>query len=135
MLELKGLTKQFGETVAVNGVELGLKKGELCCIVGDSGSGKTTLLQMLGGSEAPTAGDVLLDGNSIFEDVSAHCAKHVGFVYQDFNLIEGLSVEENVLLGAELCGKTVSREAVRELLRSLGISRLEQKVETLYCNP
>lgn len=131
MLELKGLTKQFGETVAVNGVELGLKKGELCCIVGDSGSGKTTLLQMLGGSEAPTAGDVLLDGNSIFEDVSAHRAKHVGFVYQDFNLIEGLSVEENVLLGAELCGKTVSREAVRELLRSLGISRLEQKVETL----
>lgn len=131
MLELKGLTKQFGETVAVNGVELCLKKGELCCIVGDSGSGKTTLLQMLGGSEAPTAGDVLLDGNSIFEDVSAHRAKHVGFVYQDFNLIEGLSVEENVLLGAELCGKTVSREAVRELLRSLGISRLEQKVETL----
>lgn len=131
MLTLDGVTKRFGQVTALEGVTLSLAPGELTCIVGDSGSGKTTFLQLLGGMEPPTEGKICLDGEDVWGNADAYRADHIGFIYQDFNLIAGLSVRENATLGASLCGRTIPPGEAEECLARVGLPRQNQPAETL----
>jgi len=110
LLAARSLSKIYGrghtEVRAVNDVSLSIDRGELAMIMGPSGSGKTTLLSMLGGLLRPTSGQVVLDGTDIAAlDESALPdirARKVGFVFQAFNLLEALNVEENIVFPAQL---------------------------------
>ena len=131
ILEAQGLTKQFGagETAvtAVQDVSLQIEKGELVLIMGPSGSGKTTLLSMLGGLLRPTSGSILIGGVDITR-MSEHQlprirAQQIGFIFQAFNLLEALTVEENVLLPSELApgGTRAARKRAADLLEALDL--------------
>lgn len=108
LLEVKHLKKIFKtrfskeETIALNDIDFGVENGEYIAVMGESGSGKTTLLNILSTLEKPTAGQVLLNGQQISaikdEDVSAFRREHLGFVFQDFNLLDILNVRDNIYL-------------------------------------
>ena len=103
-IEIKNLTKKFiqgsNEIYAVNNVSMQIEKGEMVAITGQSGSGKTTLLNLIGGIETPTSGSVFFDGINICELDNGELSKlrrtKIGYVFQDFNLIPILTVEENI---------------------------------------
>jgi len=125
VLYVEHVTKRFGsgdaEVVAVRDVSLDVAPGEVVLIMGPSGSGKTTLLLMLGALLKPTEGTITLDGlelsalsESKLPDVRLH---HFGFIFQDFNLLSALNVQDNVSIAAELTG--VSRRGAREKAASL----------------
>ena len=132
VLRAEGLTKVFGsgraQVRAVDGVDITLERGELVLIMGPSGSGKTTLLSMLGALLRPTSGDILLDGvllGGLAEsELSMQRAHKVGFVFQSFQLLEALTVEQNVLFPATLVsgGAAAARGRARALLERLGMS-------------
>ena len=110
ILEGQNLVKTFGightEVRAVDDVSLTIRRGELVLIMGPSGSGKTTLVSILGGLLRPTAGRVLIEGTDITALTESALprirARKVGFVFQAFNLLEALTVEENILFPARL---------------------------------
>lgn len=113
--------------VALNNVDLSIEKGEFCCIVGQSGSGKSTLLNQLAGLEKPTRGTVKIKGELISKMSEKQLAvfrqKHIGFVFQSYNLIQGMTAVENVAM--PLMFRRVSRkkreEAAREMLKQVGL--------------
>ena len=132
LLELQGIRKVFltdeVETHALSDVHLAVKKGEWLAIVGPSGSGKTTLLALLGLLDTPTAGTFLLDGKPV-QDLSpadrAHVRnKHIGFIFQSFNLIGDLTVFENVELPLTYRGMPGDerRKRVERALERVGMS-------------
>src|ERR687885_1548693 len=132
LLELQGIEKVFltdeVETHALSDVHLAVKKGEWLAIVGPSGSGKTTLLAILGLLDTPTAGTFLLDGKPV-QDLSpadrAHVRnKHIGFIFQSFNLIGDLTVFENVELPLTYRGMAPDqrRKRVEQALERVGMS-------------
>jgi putative ABC transport system ATP-binding protein len=116
-LELRGVTKIYGtgaaEVHALSDVDLGIAAGELVAIMGPSGSGKSTLLTVAGTLEEPTSGDVSIEGKpvaSMSRNDRARLRRHsVGYVFQDFNLLAGLSALENVSLPLELDGMNLKR--------------------------
>jgi putative ABC transport system ATP-binding protein len=132
LLRARGLEKVYGSGAAavraVDGVSLELSRGEMVLVMGPSGSGKTTLLSMVGALLRPTEGSIELDGvnlGSLGErQLAALRARSIGFVFQAFNLLPSLTVEENVVLPATLAG--VSRKQAllraRELLARLGLA-------------
>ncbi len=142
MYQLDSAIKSYerrGQTVtALSESTLTLDDGEFVALVGPSGSGKTTLLSMLGGMLAPSAGRVLLDGQSLY-DLSVQertrlRLDRIGFVFQSFNLIPWLSAVENVQVPLSLAGKSASeqRERAAELLDRVGLSdRLEHRPSEL----
>ncbi|MFP4286878.1 MAG: ATP-binding cassette domain-containing protein [Candidatus Izemoplasmataceae bacterium] len=128
MITLKNITKtyHFGETSlhALNDINVTFKAGEVVFILGESGSGKSTLLNIISGLDTPTKGSIIIDGKSTKDFSSVDFAKfrnqHVGFVFQEYNLIEHLSVIENVMLPLLLQGETKQvayKTAVEELKR------------------
>jgi len=127
----KELTKVFGtgraQVRAVDGISLEVGPGELVLVMGPSGSGKTTLLSLLGGLLRPTSGHVFLKDTDISElpesELPAVRAGSIGFIFQGFNLLDALTVEENVLLPASLVGGGVAaaRERAGALLERLGL--------------
>ncbi len=132
LLELQGIRKVFltdeVETHALSDVHLAVKKGEWLAIVGPSGSGKTTLLALLGLLDTPTAGTFLLDGKPV-QDLSpadrAHVRnKHIGFIFQSFNLIGDLTVFENVELPLTYRGMAPDqrKKRVDQALERVGMS-------------
>lgn len=131
ILRTENLTKIYGEkenrVVAVENVNLSIDKGEFVAIVGSSGSGKSTLLHMLGGVDRPTGGKVFIENEDIYllndDKLAIFRRRQVGLVYQFFNLIPVLNVEENITLPAELDGKTPDRALLEELTRTLGLDR------------
>jgi putative spermidine/putrescine transport system ATP-binding protein len=122
-LRLAGLTKRYGQSLAVDGVSLDIAAGEMVVLLGPSGCGKTTTLRMIAGFVAPTEGDILIDGRSIVA-TPVH-ARQMGMVFQSYALFPHMSIAANVGFGLEMRGMpAVARRArVDEMLR---LVRLEQ---------
>lgn len=110
---------------ALDGIDLSIEDGEFIAVVGTSGSGKSTLLHMLGGLDRPTSGKVYVDGKDIFSlKDDALCVfrrRKIGFVFQSYNLVPVLNVEENICLPIELDGGKADRSYIREIEEVLGI--------------
>ena len=136
ILKVEHLTKKYGkgenEVIAINDMSFSVNKGEFVAIVGSSGSGKSTLLHLLGGVDRPTSGKVFIEGKNIYEldddNLAIFRRRQVGLIYQFYNLIPILNVEENITLPCDLDGKTVNKEQLQELLKTLG---LEKRVKHL----
>jgi len=132
LIELRGLTKVYREgeveRVVLRQVDATIRRGEIVVVLGRSGSGKSTLLNLIGGIDLPTAGDVVIDGMSLTRASEGERTllrrRHVGFIFQFFNLIPTLSVEENLLLPLELNGRrgVEVRQAALELLAEVGLA-------------
>lgn len=131
ILRTEHLTKIYGkddnEVIAVNNINLSVARGEFVAIVGSSGSGKSTLLHLLGGVDRPTSGRVLIEDKDIYQMDSDGLAvfrrRQVGLIYQFYNLIPVLNVEENMTLPCELDGRKPDAELVRELAVTLGLEK------------
>lgn len=129
ILKVENLTKIYGkdstEVVALDHVSFSVQKGEFVAIVGASGSGKSTLLHLIGGVDRPTEGKVYIDGKDIFEfdddKLAIFRRRQVGLIYQFYNLIPILNVEENITLPLSLDNREVSEEKLNELLKTLGM--------------
>ncbi|CEG28658.1 ABC transporter ATP-binding protein [Bacillus sp. B-jedd] len=116
ILDVKDIVKIYdgsggeGSTTALDGVSLSVKEGEFLAVMGSSGSGKTTLLNVLSGIDQPTSGEVIISGREISgmtgDDLALFRRKELGFIFQDFNLLDSLTVKENILLPMILEKKT-----------------------------
>ena len=111
------------ETRALDGVSIEIEDGAFVAIIGSSGSGKSTLLNMLGGLDRPTEGDVIVDGEKIFEmddeELTIFRRRKVGFVFQNYNLVPILNVYENIVLPIELDGMEVDEPYVKKIIETL----------------
>lgn len=124
------LTKVYGTkenpVTAVNDVYFSVAQGEFVAVVGSSGSGKSTLLHMLGGVDRPTEGRVLIEDKDVYkmndDQLAIFRRRQVGLIYQFFNLIPVLNVEENMTLPTELDGKKPDRKLLQELTETLGLT-------------
>ncbi len=131
ILEIKNLCKTYGkgETAvkALDNVSFSVEKGEFVAIIGPSGSGKSTLLHILGGVDTPTSGSVVIDGTDISKlDETALAIfrrRQIGLIYQFYNLIPILTVEENMTLPLLLDGKKPDKAVIKELSETLGLSQ------------
>lgn len=129
ILKVENLIKTYGKgenkIEALKSINLTVNKGEFVAIVGASGSGKSTLLHLLGGLDRPTSGKVIIDGESIYdykeEKLAIFRRRKVGFVFQFFNLIPILDVEENIALPALLDNDKVDKEYLDEIIKLLGL--------------
>ena len=127
-IEVNGAKKQYGEgeaaVFALDGVDLSLEKGKICVILGPSGSGKSTLLNMIGGLDSLDSGEIKIDGQNITKlnkkALTAYRKQSVGFIFQFYNLIPDLMVEENVQVVAEIADKPLNMD---EILTALDIEK------------
>ena len=130
ILKVENLCKTYGKgenfVKAVDNVSFSVNKGEFVAIVGASGSGKSTLLHLIGGVDRPTSGKVFIDGKDIYtlddDNLAIFRRRQVGLIYQFYNLIPILNVEENITLPCNLDGKEVNRDKLEELLKILKLS-------------
>lgn len=129
ILKVENLTKIYGKdttkVVALDNVSFSVNKGEFIAIVGASGSGKSTLLHLIGGVDRPTSGKVFINGTNIYEMSDDKLAifrrRQIGLIYQFYNLIPILNVEENIALPVELDGRKVDKTDMDEMLKRLGL--------------
>ena len=129
ILKVENLTKIYGkgttEVVALDNVSFSVEKGEFVAIVGASGSGKSTLLHLIGGVDRPTSGKVYIDGKDIYnfddDKLAIFRRRQVGLIYQFYNLIPILDVEENITLPLSLDNRKVNKEQLDSLIRMLGL--------------
>lgn len=129
ILKVENLVKTYGkgETKinAVDNVSFTVNKGEFVAIVGASGSGKSTLLHLIGGVDRPTSGKVYIDGKDIYslnnDNLAIFRRRQIGLIYQFYNLIPILNVEENITLPCDLGGTTVDKQRLQDLLKTLGL--------------
>lgn len=132
IIEVKKLHKEYplGEetVVALGQINLTVQRGEICCIFGTSGSGKSTLLNLLAGMEKPTSGEVWIGGVPVSrlseEQLAAFRQRHLGFVFQSYNLLPGLTATENVAMPLMFrgVGQQQRESAAREMLCRVGLS-------------
>lgn len=121
-VELRGITKRFGEVVANDNVNLAIKAGEVLGLLGENGAGKTTLMNVLSGIYRPDAGQILIDGKPIeFKNAADAIAAGIGMVHQHFMLVPVFTVAENVVLGVEPTGMLdrLDIDAAREKVRAI----------------
>lgn len=129
ILKVENLTKIYGkgktEVKALDDVSFTIEKGEFVAIVGASGSGKSTLLHLIGGVDKPTSGKVYIDGNDIYsmndDTLAIFRRRQIGLIYQFYNLIPILNVEENITLPLSLDKRKVNKNDLDELLKTLGL--------------
>ena len=129
ILKVENLTKIYGKdstkVVALDNVSFSVKKGEFVAIVGASGSGKSTLLHLIGGIDRPTSGKVFVDGKDIYEldddKLAIFRRRQVGLIYQFYNLIPILNVEENIALPLSLDNRTIDKKKLDEMISLLGL--------------
>jgi len=131
MIQLFHLFKNFGANVALQDINLRVRKGEFVFVTGPSGAGKTTLLRLMFGAEKPTSGHILINGinlNRIARKKLDLLRRKVGFVFQDFKLLTGKTVFENVALALEVRGERPSyvRKKAHLALRSVGLVKKER---------
>lgn len=133
MITVRNLKKYYGrgdsQVKALDGVELEVARGEFAAIVGASGSGKTTLLNIIGGLDTPTEGEATVDGVNLAglreEQLAVFRRKKIGFIFQNYNLVPTLTVEENILFPLDLDGSAVDEGFLMEIVNLLG---LEEKL-------
>ena len=131
ILKVEHLSKIYGKEKtaikAVDDVSFSVEKGDFVAIVGASGSGKSTLLHLLGGVDRPSAGKVFIDGVDIYEMDNDALAifrrRQVGIIYQFYNLIPILDIEENITLPARLDNRSVNKDYLDDLIKTLGLSK------------
>lgn len=131
ILRVENLTKIYGKketkVVALDNVSFSVKKGEFVAIVGASGSGKSTLLHLIGGVDRPTKGKVYIDGKDIFalddDKLAIFRRRQIGLIYQFYNLIPILNVEENITLPLALDNRKASNEELENMLSHLGLEK------------
>ena len=131
LLEVENLSKTYGQgeaaVHALRGATFTVPKGEFVAVVGESGSGKSTLLNLIGGLDTPTEGKVRIDGKDIFamkdRSLTVFRRRNIGFVFQSFNLIPELTVEQNILFPVLLDYQTPDRAYLEELLEVLGLTQ------------
>src|SRR5262245_36975297 len=126
-IELRAVTKRFGNVVAVFGVSFSVKEGELVALLGPSGSGKTTVLRMIAGLEVPTEGEIFIRGERV-NDLSVQ-QRNIGFVFQSYALFKNMTVFKNVAFGLKVkrWKKADIEDRVAELLELLGLKGLEKR--------
>ena len=125
-----GVTRVYGEgdtaVRALRGVSLDVKRGELVAVMGPSGSGKSTLMHIMAGLDRPTEGDVRIDGTSIGQlgdtELTKLRRRHIGFIFQFFNLLPMLTAEENILLPVELAGTKIEKAWTDGLIERVGLA-------------
>ena len=132
-LEIRGIKKSFGtgdsHVNVLKGLDLDIEKGEFCVLLGPSGSGKSTLLNIIGGIDAADEGSITIEGERL-EDMtekklSLYRRKHLGYIFQMYNLIPNLTVRENIEVGAYLSEQQLD---VDELLHTLGLYEHQRKL-------
>ena len=131
-LEIKGIKKHFGEgdsrIEVLKEIDMEIEKGELCVLLGPSGSGKSTLLNIIGGIDQPDSGTIMIQGKTIStlkeKDLTNYRRKHLGYVFQMYNLISHLNVEQNIDVGKYLSKNPLDKE---ELLQTLGLKEHRYK--------
>ena len=129
ILKVDNLTKIYGKdttkVVALDHISFSVEKGEFVAIVGASGSGKSTLLHLIGGVDRPSSGKVFIDGKDIFnfndDKLAIFRRRQVGLIYQFYNLIPILNVEENITLPLSLDNREVDKEKLNDMLKLLGL--------------
>ncbi len=129
LLEVNNLSKTYGsgetKVEALKGATFSLDKGEFAAIVGESGSGKSTLLNLIGGLDYPTEGKVIIDGNDIFsmkeKNLTVFRRRNIGFIFQAFNLVPELTVEQNIIFPVLLDKRKPDMEHLDEMLEILGL--------------
>ena len=138
MIQLRNITKSFGQLRVLKGIDLDIARGEIVSIVGPSGAGKTTLLQIMGTLDAPDTGTVSIDGTDVTRlgqrDMARFRNQRLGFVFQFHQLLPEFTAVENVMIPAMIAGKSkkAARERAMELLRFLSLEdRAEHKPNEL----
>ena len=134
MLRVENLTKIYGtgenQVRALYGVSFSVEKGQFVSIIGPSGSGKSTLLHILGGVDRPTGGKVFVNGQDVYarneDQLAIFRRREVGLIYQFYNLIPVLNVEENITLPVLMDGRPVNRDRLHEMLDTLGLRGRER---------
>lgn len=129
LLKVEHLSKVYGkgenEVKALDDISFLIQQGEFVAIIGPSGSGKSTLLHILGGVDRPTSGHVFLDGKDVYsqneEQLAIFRRREIGLIYQFYNLIPVLDVEENMTLPVLMDGREVNEKRIKELLHTLGL--------------
>jgi len=129
LLEVSALCKTYGSgdtaVKALKNVSFSIPKGQFVAVVGESGSGKSTLLNMIGALDTPTSGNVLIDGSDVFrmkdEKLTIFRRRNIGFIFQAFNLIPELNVEQNITFPVLLDYKKPNKEYVEEILTVLSL--------------
>ena len=132
-LEIKGIKKSFGAGESyvdvLKGIDLEIEKGEFCVLLGPSGSGKSTLLNIIGGIDGADAGSITIQGEQLGDmkekKLSLYRRKHLGYIFQMYNLIPNLTVSENIEVGAYLSDRPLD---VDELLETLGLYEHQRKL-------
>ena len=130
VLKTENLKKYYGKgenlVKALDGVDLEIEQGEFAAVVGTSGSGKSTLLHMMGGLDRATEGSVIVGGKDLFsmkeEALTIFRRRHIGFVFQNYNLVPILNVYENIILPIELDGHHAEKGWVDQIMERLGLS-------------
>ena len=129
ILKVENLCKQYGKgenkVTALDNVSFTVNKGEFVAIVGASGSGKSTILHLIGGVDRPTSGKVFIDGKDIYkfndDELAIFRRRQVGLIYQFYNLIPILNVEENITLPLKLDNRNIDKQRLDELIKVLGL--------------
>ncbi len=132
-LEIRDIKKSFGQgdsfVEVLKGINLEINRGEFCVLLGPSGSGKSTLLNIIGGIDGADSGDIYIDGEKMSnmneKRLTLYRRKHLGYIFQMYNLIPNLTVQENIEVGAYLSDKPLEME---ELLRTLGLYEHRKKL-------
>ena len=132
-LEIQQIKKHFGEGESrvdvLRGIDISIEKGEICVLLGPSGSGKSTLLNISGGMETPDSGKITIHGETIGEmnekNLTLYRRKHLGYIFQMYNLIPNLNIKENVEVGAYLSDNPLD---VDDLLKTLGLYEHRHKL-------
>jgi len=130
MIQLFNVSKSFASTIALAEINLKIRKGEFVFISGPSGAGKTTLLRLMFGAIRPTTGQILIDRinlNRISNNRLDHLRRKMGFVFQDFKLLQRKTIAQNVAIALEVVGErpSVIRKKTRQILRAVGLEKKE----------
>lgn len=140
ILKTENLKKYYGKDTgrvkALDGVNLSVEEGEFAAVVGTSGSGKSTLLHMLGGLDTPTGGSVCVDGQELSgmgkNELAIFRRRKIGFIFQNYNLMPNLTVYDNIVLPVELDGRSVDKEYLATIAKTLGLEdKLNRKPNKL----